>query len=66
MKPTSLKPRLRHRVHQTHIKQHAKTILLMLIKRHIKKYIYIITIHYSINKKNINNKKQTKKQLLVL
>ena len=41
---------LQHCVHQTHIKHHAKTILLMLIKQHFRFKIYIITIHYNINK----------------
>ena len=39
---------LHHCVHQTHIKHHAKAILLMLIKRQ-SRLKHIITIHYSSN-----------------
>ena len=42
---------LHHCVHQTRIKHHTKTILLMLIQQHFRYKKYnIITIHYSSNK----------------
>ena len=41
---------LHHCVHQTHVKHHAKTIVLMLVNRHFRLKNNIITIHYSSNK----------------
>ena len=47
---------LHHCVHQTHIKHNAKTILLMLIKRHFRlKINNIITILYSSNKNGVKS-----------
>ena len=42
---------LHHCVHQTHIKHHAKTKLLMLIKPHFRLKYALVTIQHNSNKK---------------